>query len=104
MSFRRDPSARRTPPDRRVVLIGTAGAAVLAVAAPGMAWVRTGGRAAPIIDPFRPGVAPGDPLSDGTVPSTRLAPTPVTGGLGSTPARDTEVEWEHAPGDALNPA
>jgi alkaline phosphatase D len=95
MSFPPDLAARRTPPNRRTVLAGTVGAAALAVAAPAVAWARTG--AAPITDPFTLGVASGDPLPDGMVLWTRLAPDPTAAdGLGGMPARNVEVEWELA--------
>ena len=48
-------------------------------------------------DPFRLGVASGDPEPDGFVLWTRLAPTPLAeDGLGGMPARDVEVHWELA--------
>src|SRR2546426_3541064 len=49
-------------------------------------------------DPFALGVASGDPLADGVVLWTRLAPEPLTGGgMGSAPV---EVEWLVARDDA----
>src|SRR2546425_8276157 len=50
-------------------------------------------------DPFTLGVASGDPLSDGVVLWTRLAPEPPTGG-GMDPA-PVQVEWLVARDDAM---
>src|SRR5438045_4196196 len=52
--------------------------------------------AKPIFDayPFTLGVASGDPLPDGIVLWTRLAPNPLDGG--GMPMADVEVEWEIA--------
>nr|WP_108022002.1 alkaline phosphatase [Melghirimyces profundicolus] len=44
--------------------------------------------------PFSLGVASGDPLPDGVVLWTRLAPDPLNGG--GMPARDVPVQWEVA--------
>jgi alkaline phosphatase D len=44
-------------------------------------------------DPFALGVASGDPLADGVVLWTRLAPAPLEPG-GGMPADDVEVAWE----------
>ena len=50
-------------------------------------------------DPFTLGVASGDPLADGVVLWTRLAPEPLTGGgLGNAPV---DVEWLVARDDAM---
>ncbi|MGH2472025.1 MAG: alkaline phosphatase D family protein [Candidatus Limnocylindria bacterium] len=50
-------------------------------------------------DPFTLGVASGDPLPDGVVLWTRLAPDPLAGGgMGSAPV---EVEWFVARDDAM---
>jgi len=50
-------------------------------------------------DPFALGVASGDPLADGVVLWTRLAPEPLTGGgMGTTPV---DVEWLVARDDAM---
>src|SRR5213593_3560265 len=50
-------------------------------------------------DPFTLGVASGDPLPDGVVLWTRLAPEPLTGGgMGTAPV---EVEWLVARDDAM---
>src|SRR5256885_14634179 len=52
--------------------------------------------AKPIFDayPFTLGVASGDPLPDGVVLWTRLAPNPLDGG--GMPMADVEVDWEIA--------
>ncbi|HYD85414.1 MAG TPA: PhoD-like phosphatase N-terminal domain-containing protein, partial [Opitutus sp.] len=45
-------------------------------------------------NPFRLGVASGDPLPDGVVLWTRLASDPLNGG--GMPAKTVEVDWEIA--------
>jgi alkaline phosphatase D len=50
-------------------------------------------------DPFTLGVASGDPLPDGVVLWTRLAPDPLTGG--GVAGAPVEVEWLVARDDAL---
>jgi alkaline phosphatase D len=47
-------------------------------------------------DPFRLGVASGDPLPDQVVLWTRLAPDPLAGGLAGMPDTPVEVEWQVA--------
>ncbi|WP_432056729.1 alkaline phosphatase D family protein [Streptomyces sp. bgisy022] len=83
-------------PDRRRVL--TAGAAVLGAAASAPIWVPGPARAAvPLRLPdgvFTLGVASGDPLPDGVVLWTRLAPDPLHGG--GMPGRRVPVEWQVA--------
>ncbi|MFI9757757.1 alkaline phosphatase D family protein [Streptomyces sp. NPDC051963] len=82
-------------PDRRRFL--TAGAAVLGAAASAQLWLPSAARAAetPLPDGvFSLGVSSGDPLSDGIVLWTRLAPDPLNGG--GMPARNVPVEWEIA--------
>ena len=90
---------------RRTVLAGAAGAAALSVAVPGSAFAsapartpaRTTAGTAAVTDPFTLGVASGDPLPDGMVLWTRLAPNPTAAdGLGGMPARPVQVEWELA--------
>lgn len=49
--------------------------------------------------PFQLGVASGDPLPDGFVLWTRLAPEPLTGG--GMPAENVEVTWRVAADEAL---
>jgi alkaline phosphatase D len=51
-------------------------------------------------DPFRVGVASGDPASDSVVLWTRLAPKPLEPG-GGMPTEDVEVQWEIASDDAM---
>ncbi|CAL9537542.1 alkaline phosphatase D family protein [Streptomyces sp. enrichment culture] len=86
-------------PDRRRVL--TAGAAVLGAAASAQIWVPEPARAAvPLRLPdgvFTLGVASGDPLPDGVVLWTRLAPDPLHGG--GMPDRRVPVEWQVAADD-----
>ena len=50
-------------------------------------------------DPFRLGVASGDPAADGFVLWTRLAPDPVNGG--GMPQENVEVRWELAEDDQM---
>ncbi|MBE9375053.1 alkaline phosphatase D family protein [Saccharopolyspora sp. HNM0983] len=86
---------------RRSVLLGgaaVAGAALggslpaCAQPAPGAATAGAGAA-----DPFTLGVASGDPLPDGMVLWTRLAPEPTAeDGSGGMPARPVPVEWEVA--------
>lgn len=82
-------------PDRRRFL--TAGAAVLGAAASAQLWLPATARAAetPLPDGvFSLGVASGDPLQDGIVLWTRLAPDPLNGG--GMPDTVVPVEWELA--------
>ncbi|NEB05930.1 alkaline phosphatase D family protein [Streptomyces sp. SID13726] len=86
---------RVTSPDRRRFL--TAGAAVLGAAASAQLWLPATARAAAAALPdgvFGLGVASGDPLPDGIVLWTRLAPDPLHGG--GMPDSAVEVEWEIA--------
>jgi alkaline phosphatase D len=83
----------QTPLDRRRFLALSGAAAVTGVvagAAPALA-------ARPLTDLFRLGVASGDPLPDGVVLWTRLAPDPTAAdGSGGMPQRDVPVQWEVA--------
>ncbi|MDG9719136.1 alkaline phosphatase [Streptomyces sp. DH24] len=82
-------------PDRRRFL--TAGAAALGAAASAQLWLPGSARAAetPLSDGvFSLGVASGDPLPDGVVLWTRLAPDPLNGG--GMPDRAVPVEWQLA--------
>ena len=101
---------------RRQLLIGSA--AVLAVGLAGCGSDDDGGsggattsqpsstttRRPPALsgDPFTLGVASGDPLPDGVVLWTRLAPEPLAAdGLGGMPAEEVDVRWEVATDDAF---
>ncbi|MFC8394361.1 alkaline phosphatase D family protein [Streptomyces sp. NPDC057238] len=82
-------------PDRRRVL--TAGAAVLGAAASAQLWLPATAHTAETKLPdgvFSLGVASGDPLPDGIVLWTRLAPDPLNGG--GMPGRTVAVEWQIA--------
>lgn len=82
-------------PDRRRFL--TAGAAVLGAAASAQLWLPGTARAAEADLPdgvFSLGIASGDPLPDGIVLWTRLAPDPLNGG--GMPDSAVPVEWEMA--------
>ncbi|WP_282699479.1 alkaline phosphatase D family protein [Streptomyces sp. CC219B] len=82
-------------PDRRRFL--TAGAAVLGAAASAQLWLPASARAAERALPegvFSLGVASGDPLPDGIVLWTRLAPDPLSGG--GMPDSTVPVHWELA--------
>lgn len=82
-------------PDRRRFL--TAGAAVLGAATATRLWLPDTARAAEPALPdgvFSLGVASGDPLPDGFVLWTRLAPDPLNGG--GMPDRPVSVRWEVA--------
>ncbi len=79
---------------RRMLVLGAgAGAAGLAAGLPG-AWGATAGHGGRVIEPFTLGVASGDPLPDGVVLWTRLAPDPLQGG--GMPNRQVAVRWEVA--------
>jgi alkaline phosphatase D len=54
----------------------------------------TAGQANVATNPFTLGVASGDPMPDGVVLWTRLAPDPLTGG--GMPSKPVEVEWQVA--------
>ncbi|GAB2486927.1 alkaline phosphatase D family protein [Nocardiopsis aegyptia] len=92
-------SATALAATRRQVLVGGAvglGAAALAgpraTAAPAAAATRARSR---VSDPFTLGVASGDPLPDGVVLWTRLAPDPLAeDGLGGMPDRRVRVLWQ----------
>jgi len=92
------------PMNRRAVLLGglaAAGAAALP-ALPSWAGTRTTAAAPPIRDPFRLGVASGDPLPDGVVLWTRLAPAPLNpDGHGGMPDAAYDVDWEVATDEAF---
>ncbi|WP_129843265.1 alkaline phosphatase D family protein [Streptomyces sp. RFCAC02] len=79
--------------------LGAAAAGGLTTPAPARADVRTTPAARPARPalpeaPYTLGVASGDPLPDGVVLWTRLAPDPLNGG--GMPDRTVEVEWEVA--------
>src|SRR5712691_5131613 len=84
--------------DRRAVLRATARVAVLA----SLGQLAACTESRPLRfdrDPFTLGVASGDPLPDGVVLWTRLAPDPLTGGgMAGAPV---EVEWLVARDDAM---
>ena len=83
---------------RRVVVLGArAGMAGMAAGLPppGALGGATGGRAGRVVEPFTLGVASGDPVPDGVVLWTRLAPDPLLQG-GAMPNRPILVRWEVA--------
>ena len=87
-------------PDRRRFL--TTGTAVLGAAASAMLWLPGTARAAEGTLPdgvFSLGIASGDPLPDGIVLWTRLAPDPLAGG--GMPDQVVPVEWEIAEDEGL---
>ncbi|MEV5843028.1 alkaline phosphatase D family protein [Streptomyces sp. NPDC051985] len=87
-------------PDRRRFL--TAGAAVLGAAASAQLWLPATARAAetPLPDSvFSLGIASGDPLPDGIVLWTRLAPDPLNGG--GMPDQVVPIHWEIAEDERL---
>ncbi|MET9087169.1 alkaline phosphatase D family protein [Streptomyces sp. NPDC004237] len=87
-------------PDRRRFL--TAGAAVLGAAASAQLWLPAAARAAETPLPnsvFSLGIASGDPLPDGIVLWTRLAPDPLNGG--GMPDQVVPVHWEIAEDERL---
>ncbi len=87
--------ALRAPLGRRSFLMGGVGAATVAglsvaTTGPAFAAERSPGLDA---DPFTLGVASGDPLPDGVVLWTRLAPNPLDP-FGGMPQRPVRVEWQ----------
>lgn len=99
MSDTTSSSAGRGPVTRRRMLLGgAAGAAVMGAsalgAAPGWADARIASRRQVPGQPFTLGVASGDPLPDGVVLWTRLAPEPLAGG--GMPDRPVPVQWQVA--------
>jgi alkaline phosphatase D len=80
---------------RRRVLVAGAGAGLAGMTA-GLprAWGATAGHGGRVVEPFTLGVASGDPLPDGVVLWTRLAPAPLQGG--GMPNRAVAVQWEVA--------
>jgi alkaline phosphatase D len=102
------PARGRWQPSRRALLLGGLGLGG-AVAAGGLAACDSSGGSVPTPAPtlraptpipgvtdgvFGVGVASGDPLPDGVILWTRLAPRPSEGG--GMPARDVPVDWQIA--------
>jgi alkaline phosphatase D len=86
-----------SPTRRQVLSAGAAGAAALGASSlrSTRAWAGSTGGVGPVRGPFSLGVASGDPLPDGVVLWTRLAPEPLAeGGLGGMPNRIVPVQWE----------
>ncbi|SFS96171.1 alkaline phosphatase D family protein [Saccharopolyspora flava] len=84
-------------PNRRQVLL--AGSAALGAAALGTSGLANaaGAGASRIREPFQLGVASGDPLPDGVVLWTRLAPEPLSeDGFGGMPDQIVPVQWQVA--------
>src|SRR5262245_52301164 len=80
-------------PDRRAFLKGVAAlAATASITRPRVSWAQARPRFAD--HPFKLGVASGDPLPDGMVLWTRLAPDPLNGG--GMPPQAVTVKWEVA--------
>ncbi|KAA5833508.1 alkaline phosphatase D family protein [Saccharopolyspora hirsuta] len=92
------PLSRRV--SRRAVLLGGAaalGATALGGSALANALAMPGAGVRRLADPFTLGVASGDPLPDGVVLWTRLAPKPTADdGLGGMPDKVVPVQWEVA--------
>ncbi|MCI2415853.1 alkaline phosphatase D family protein [Saccharopolyspora sp. K220] len=88
-----------TPSRRQVLLAGTAaiGAAALSTTGLGTAANAAGAGVAAVRAPFTLGVASGDPVPDGVVLWTRLAPNPLAeDGLGGMPDQIVPVQWQVA--------
>lgn len=83
---------------RRILLASSAATAAVTIPAAARAQEN---RHRPLRkDPFRLGVASGDPTPDGAVLWTRLAPEPLAeDGMGGMPNRDYTVRWEVAADD-----
>ncbi|SOD62076.1 alkaline phosphatase D [Streptomyces zhaozhouensis] len=80
-------------------LLGLSGASLSGIALHGAGFSAGSAWAAPRFagDPFAFGVASGDPLPDGVVLWTRLAPDPLAlDGRGGMPERTVTVDWEVA--------
>lgn len=94
------PTAYAACATRRQVLV--AGAATLGAVTLGGMWgpsAHADTLVVPrrIVEPFTLGVASGDPLHDGVVLWTRLAPDPLAeDGLGGMPDRRVQVQWQVA--------
>lgn len=81
---------------RRTVLKGALGVSIF----PLVGFTADVRRSPVRVDPFTLGVASGEPVPDGVVLWTRLAPDPLADdGLGGMPARPVAVEWEVAADD-----
>ncbi|WP_345694470.1 alkaline phosphatase D family protein, partial [Nonomuraea thailandensis] len=80
---------------RRSLFAGGVGLGMSAVL--GVPPARAAARRAPLPDPFRLGVASGEPTPDGVVLWTRLAVDPIAlDGLGGMPDRAVPVQWQLA--------
>ena len=80
---------------RRVLAIGAGAGVVGLTAAMSGAWGATGRHGGRVVEPFALGIASGDPLPDGVVLWTRLAPDPLQPG-GGMPNRNVPVQWQVA--------
>jgi alkaline phosphatase D len=85
--------------DRRAFLIASARIAALTALGPLGACAQPSGPVKFAKDPFTLGVASGDPLPDGAVIWTRLAPDPLNGG--GVPNQPVDVEWLVARDEAM---
>ncbi|MEB3370397.1 alkaline phosphatase D family protein [Saccharopolyspora mangrovi] len=84
------------PNRRQVLLAGSAAIGAAALGTTGLAGA-AGAGAGPIREPFQLGIASGDPLPDGVVLWTRLAPEPLTeDGFGGMPDQIVPVQWQVA--------
>ncbi|WP_433555836.1 alkaline phosphatase D family protein [Pseudonocardia xinjiangensis] len=91
------PRPHWSPTRRQLLRVGAVGAAALGVSSLGesAAWAQAGPAGGPVREPFTLGVASGDPMPDGVVLWTRLAPEPLAeDGLGGMPDRPVPVQWE----------
>ncbi|HEV8468104.1 MAG TPA: alkaline phosphatase D family protein [Candidatus Limnocylindria bacterium] len=77
--------------DRRAFLVASARIAALAALGPLGSCAQPSGPVKFDRDPFALGVASGDPVPDGVVLWTRLAPDPLHGG--GVPKQSVDVEW-----------
>lgn len=84
------------PTRRQILLAGSAAIGAATLGGTGLAQAAGAGRRA-IRDPFQLGVASGDPLPDGVVLWTRLAPKPLAeDGFGGMPDQTIPVSWQVA--------
>jgi alkaline phosphatase D len=84
---------------RRSLLRGAAAGSLLALGAATTSWHPAAAALDLSTAPFTLGVASGDPLPDGVVLWTRLAPDPLNGG--GMPDQPRAVEWELAEDDGF---
>ena len=94
MNIRSGSSPLTVGPVSRRAFLGGAAATLAAAALPARLLIPAGAAPASSGNPFTLGVASGDPLPDGVVLWTRLAPDPLAGG--GMPTSAVKVKWQVA--------